>query len=76
MAGANEMKLNEKINEQDDYVYKYINPYRLSSNNTKTSKNQLKKCEKGIHEFIKTNFTEKNIKKWSCRNCGVFMDNR
>ena len=45
------------------------------------SKNQERKCEKGIHDFIKTNFKEKNSlgfyqNKWTCKHCGTFIDNR
>lgn len=45
------------------------------------SKSRLKKCEKGIHEFIKKPFTkiDKNTistEKWICRYCECSMDSR
>jgi hypothetical protein len=44
------------------------------------SKSRLKKCEKGLHEFSETNYTEKTEvgtkKLWACNHCGTFMHNR
>ena len=44
------------------------------------SKTKLNKCDKGLHEFIETKYTEKvktGIKKlWACKHCGLFMHNR
>lgn len=44
------------------------------------SKTQLKKCRKGLHEFLKTHHetigVNMFIPRWSCRHCGTFMHER
>ena len=44
------------------------------------SKTKINKCNKGLHEFIETKYTEKtkigSKKLWACRHCGVFINNR
>ena len=69
---------NENILEQGNNVYQFKNYHFLDSRNP--SKNQLRKCEKGLHEFQETQFTttENSIvkKQWFCKHCGVSMHNR
>jgi rubrerythrin len=70
-------KLNlETIREQGDKVYEFENFNKKTIDAISPSKTRLKKCKKGLHEFTKTDFVENNIPKWSCRYCGVFMNNR
>jgi hypothetical protein len=56
-----------------------INNYRKYS--PKISKTRLKKCDKGLHEFIKkpTKIIDKHTitaEEWSCRHCGLLMNSR
>lgn len=68
---------NENILEQGSNVYQLKNYHFLDSRSP--SKTQLKKCEKGLHEFSETNYTEKTEvgtkKLWACNHCGTFMHN-
>lgn len=57
-------------------VFEYKNPYAFLNEKPAPSKSRLKKCEKGLHEFSETVFSENNIKKWACIHCGTFMHNR
>lgn len=57
-------------------VFEYKNPYAFLNEKPAPSKSRLKKCEKGLHEFSETGFSENNIKKWACIHCGTFMHNR
>lgn len=47
-----------------------------------SSKNQLRKCEKGLHEFKESNYTSDKDgmlvtkKEWFCQHCGINMRNR
>ena len=59
----------------DEQSYKIKNPYHYLDSRS-PSKSRLKKCEKGLHEFSETGFSENNIKKWACIYCGTFMHNR
>ena len=69
---------NENILEQGNNVYQFKNYHFLDSRSP--SKSQLKKCEKGLHEFQETQFTttENSIikKQWFCKHCGTSMHNR
>jgi hypothetical protein len=45
------------------------------------SKSRLKKCNKGLHEFLKSDFTtiDKHTissSKWACKHCGLLMHSR
>lgn len=46
------------------------------------SKTQLKKCEKGLHEFKESNYKSDKDgmlvtkKEWVCQHCGINMRNR
>lgn len=66
----------ETILEQGEKVYEFQNPYNHILDVSNPSKSRLKKCEKGLHEFTETNFSENNVKKWACIHCGIFMHNR
>jgi translation initiation factor 2 gamma subunit (eIF-2gamma) len=57
-------------------VIEYKNPYAFLNEKQLASKTRLKKCEKGLHEFQESKFSENNIKKWACIHCGTFMHNR
>ena len=61
-------------------VIEYKNPYAFLNEMPAPSKSRLKKCEKGLHEFSETNYTEKTEvgtkKIWACNHCGTFMHNR
>ena len=48
----------------------YINNTYHHLDSRSPSKTQLRKCEKGLHEF-----KEKN-KEWFCQHCGINMRNR
>ena len=48
----------------------YINNTYHHLDSRSPSKTQLRKCEKGLHEF-----KEKN-KEWFCQHCGINMHNR
>ncbi len=67
------------ILEQGKDVYEFTNPYHFLDSRS-PSKSQLKKCEKGLHEFSETSFKEETElgfrKLWACKNCGTFMHNR
>jgi translation initiation factor 2 gamma subunit (eIF-2gamma) len=70
----------ETILEEGEKVYQFQNPYNHILDVSKPSKSRLKKCEKGLHEFSETNYTEKTEvgtkKLWACNHCGTFMHNR
>ncbi len=56
-----------------------FNNYR--KNSPKISKTRLKKCDKGLHEFIKTASTviDKHTissENWACKHCGLLMNSR
>lgn len=56
-----------------------FNDYRKQS--PKISKSRLKKCDKGLHEFIKTVSTtiDKQTglrENWACKHCGLLMNSR
>ncbi len=61
-------------------VFEYKNPYAFLNEKPAPSKSRLKKCEKGLHEFSETNYTEETElgtkKLWACNHCGRFMHNR
>jgi translation elongation factor EF-Tu-like GTPase len=61
-------------------VIEYKNPYAFLSEKPMPSKSRLKKCEKGLHEFMsegKIKIDEHFYKeKWSCIHCGALMQNR
>ena len=58
----------------------YINNTYHHLDSRSPSKTQLRKCEKGLHEFQETQFTttENSIvkKQWFCKHCGTSMHNR
>lgn len=59
-----------------DEVIEYKNPYAFLNEKPIASKSRLKKCEKGLHEFSATEYSENNIKRFACIHCGTFMHNR
>lgn len=61
-------KENNSILEQGTTMYIENTYHNLDSRSP--SKTQLRKCEKGLHEF-----KEKN-KEWFCQHCGINMRNR
>lgn len=75
----------EKVNHsvyQDvlEDTLEYKNPYAFLNEKQPSSKSRLKKCEKGLHEFMsegKMKINENFYKeKWSCIHCGTLMHER
>lgn len=60
-------------------VFEFTNPYHLLDTRS-PSKSRLKKCAKGLHEFLESHhdIVQGNlyVKKWECRHCGTFMHER
>jgi hypothetical protein len=61
-------------------VIEYKNPYAFLNEKQPASKSQLKKCAKGLHEFIASAPVKvsDNLQKtpWNCIHCGISKDNR
>jgi hypothetical protein len=71
----------EDIFTQGEKVYQFKNYRNIPNDSRSTSKNQRKKCEIGLHEFMESPFEGINedgfsYKKWACKHCGLFMDSR
>ena len=58
----------------------YKNPYAFLNEKQPASKSRLRKCEKGLHEYMsegKIKIDEHFYKeKWSCIHCGALMQNK
>ena len=80
--------ISSKLKEVETQVYQnaieevieYRNPYAFLNEKQPASKSQLKKCAKGLHEFIASapikvsdNLYETP---WNCIHCGISKDNR
>lgn len=61
-------------------VIEYENPYAFLNEKQPASKSQLKKCDKGLHEFKESAPIKVNVNlyetKWNCMHCGIDMHNR
>lgn len=61
-------------------IIEYKNPYYLLNQKQPASKTQLKKCAKGLHEFMESATVKisENLHetKWNCIHCGISKDNR
>jgi len=71
----------ENILRQGEKAYEYKNYRNIPEDTRFPSKSRLKKCKKGLHEFIKKPFTniDKNTistEQWACKHCGLYMDSR
>jgi hypothetical protein len=68
----------EDILKQGENVYQFKNYYHLDTRSP--SKTRLKKCEKGLHEFLETpqDIADGNmfVPKWACKHCGTYMHER
>ena len=75
-----EKEKNSVYQDAIEEVFEYENPYAFLNEKPAPSKSRLKKCQKGLHEFSETNYTEKKelgTKKLCAFNhCGTFMHNR
>ena len=70
----------EDILKQGEKVYEYKNYRNIPEDTRFPSKSRLKKCDKGLHEFVETHrdiVVERiYVKRWACKHCGLFMDSR
>jgi hypothetical protein len=72
----------EKYNVYQDVIeesFEFTNPYPLLDTRS-PSKSRVKKCKKGLHEFIETGHDTVRgrmfSKRWACRHCNTDMIDR
>lgn len=81
-----ELKIVETQEETNSILEQGTNMYIKNTyhhlDSRSPSKTQLRKCEKGLHEFKEKNYTSDkdgmlvNKKEWFCQHCGINMRNR